>query len=166
MANIIGKSGSRDRFDFVGSKITADGECSHEIKILAPWKECYDKPRQRIKKQRHHFADKGPHSQSYDFSSSHAWMWELDNKKAEHQRTDAFELWCWRRLLRVPWIARSNQSILKEINRWVVPIGRTVAEAEAPILWPLDANSHLWKRPWYWERLKAKGERGGRRWDG
>ena len=74
MANIIGKSGSRDRFDFVGSKITADGECSHEIKILAPWKECYDKPRQRIKKQRHHFADKGPHSQSYDFSSSHAWM--------------------------------------------------------------------------------------------
>ena len=154
-------------FIFLGSKITANGNCSHNIKrCFAPWKECYDKPRQRIKKQRHHFADKGPHSQSYDFSSSHAWMWELDNKKAEHQRTDAFELWCWRRLLRVPWIARSNQSILKEINRWVVPIGRTVAEAEAPILWPLDANSHLWKRPWYWERLKAKGERGGRRWDG
>ena len=65
-------------------------------------------------------------------------------KKAECQRIDAFELWCWRRLLRVPWIARrSNQSILKEINRWVVPIGRTVAEAEAPILWPLDANSQL-----------------------
>ena len=62
MANIIGKSGSRDRFDFVGSKITADGECSHEIKILAPWKESYDKARQLIKKQRHHFANKGLYS--------------------------------------------------------------------------------------------------------
>ena len=56
-------------------------------------------------------------SQSYGFSSSHVWMWELDNKKAKLQRTDAFELWCWRRLLRVPWTTRrSNQSILKEIS--------------------------------------------------
>ena len=60
------------------------------------------KPRQDIKKQRHHFDDKGPYSQSYGFSSSHARMWELDNKKAESQRTDAFDLWCWRRLLRIP----------------------------------------------------------------
>ena len=57
------------------------------------------------------------YSQSYSFSSSHVWMWELDYKKAEHQRTDAFKLWCWRRLLSVPWTAwRSNQSVLKEIN--------------------------------------------------
>ena len=61
-------------------------------------------------------------------------------KEAEHQRIDAFELWCWRRLLRVPWTARkSNQSILKEISP--VFIGRTDAEAEAPILWKLDAKS-------------------------
>ena len=61
-------------------------------------------------------------------------------KKAEHQRIDAFELWCCRRLLRVPWTARkSNQSILKEISP--VFIGRTDAEAEAPILWKLDAKS-------------------------
>ena len=73
--------------------------------------------RQRIKKQRHYFVNKGPSSQGYGFSSSHVWMWELDYKKAECQSIDAFELWCWRRLLRVPWTAvRSNQSIIKEIS--------------------------------------------------
>ena len=85
--------------------------------MFALWKESYEKPRQSIKKQRHYFADKGPCSQSYGFSSCHVWMWELEQKKAEHQIIDAFELWCWRRLLRVPWTARrSNQPILKEIN--------------------------------------------------
>ena len=58
-------------FTFLGSKITADGNCSHEIKTLAPWKKSYDKPRQYIKYQRHYF---GPSSQSYGFSSSHVWM--------------------------------------------------------------------------------------------
>ena len=85
-------------------------------KMLTPWKNSYDQPRQHIKKQRHYFAKKDPSSQGYGFSSSHEWMWELDYK-AEHQRVDAFELWCWRRLLRIPWTARrSNQSILKEIS--------------------------------------------------
>ena len=62
--------------DFIlgGSQITADGDCSHEIKTLAPWKKSYDQPRQLIKKQRHYFANKGPSSQSYGFSSSHVWM--------------------------------------------------------------------------------------------
>ena len=61
--------------------------------------------------------DKDLSSQSYGFSSSHVWLWELDYKKCEHWRTGGFELWCWRRLLRVPWAARrSNQSILKEIS--------------------------------------------------
>ena len=76
-----------------------------------------DKPRQHIKKQRHHFADKGPYSQSYGFSSSHVWCENWTVKKAECQRIDSFELWGWRRLLRVPRTARrSNQSILKEIS--------------------------------------------------
>ena len=59
--------------DFIlgGSKITSDGDCHHEIKRLAPWKEHYDQPRQHIKKQRHHFANKDSHSQNYGFSSSH-----------------------------------------------------------------------------------------------
>ena len=61
---------------FLGSKITADGDCSHEIKILAPWKKSCDKPRQHIKKQRHYFADKGPSSQSYGFHSfSYIQVW-------------------------------------------------------------------------------------------
>ena len=85
--------------------------------MFSPWKERHDKPRQHIKKHRHHFANKGPNSQSYGFSVV---MYGYENwtiKKAECRRTDAFELWCWRRLLRVPWTARSsNQWILKEIN--------------------------------------------------
>ena len=65
---------TRTDFIFFGSKITADGDCSHEIKTSAPWKRSYDKPRQRIKKERHHFADKGAYRQSYGFPSSHVLM--------------------------------------------------------------------------------------------
>ena len=62
--------------DFIsgGSKITADGDCSHEIKTLTPWKESYDQPRQHTKKHRHYLDNKGPSSQGYGFSSSHVWM--------------------------------------------------------------------------------------------
>ena len=63
----------------LGFKITVDGDCSHEIKTPAPWKESYDQPRQQIKNQRHHFVDKGLYSQSY-ISSSHIRIWELDHK--------------------------------------------------------------------------------------
>ena len=68
-------------FIFLGSKITTDIDCNHEIKTLAPWKENYDKSRQHIKKQRHYFANKGPYSQSYGFSSSHVRTGELDYKE-------------------------------------------------------------------------------------
>ena len=79
--------------------------------MLTPWKESYDQPRQHIQKQRHYFANKGQSSQGYGFSSG------FSVKKAELRRIDAFELWCWRRLLRVLWTGRrSNQSILKEIS--------------------------------------------------
>ena len=61
-------------FIFLGSRVTADGDCSHEIKTLTPWKENYDQPRQHIKKQRHYVANKGPSSQGYGFSSGHVWM--------------------------------------------------------------------------------------------
>jgi len=85
--------------------------------MLIAWKESYDQVRQHIKKQRHYFANKGPSSQGYGFSSSHVWIESWTIKKADHQRIDAFELWYWRRLLRVTWTARtSNQSILKEIS--------------------------------------------------
>ena len=82
--------------------------------MLAPWKKSYEQPRQSIKKQSHYFANEGL---SISVSRSHVWMWELTIKKAECQRISAFVLWCWRRLLRVPWTTRkSNQSILKEIS--------------------------------------------------
>ena len=89
-----------------GSKITAGGDCSYEIKR-----------RLFLAKKEASFTNKCPSSQSYGFSGSHVWMWELDYKKVECWRTDALELWCWRRLLRVSWTSRrSKQSILKEIN--------------------------------------------------
>ena len=65
-------------FIFWGSKITEGGDCSHEIKILAPWKKSYDKPRQDVRKQRHYFVNKGPSSQGYGFASGHVWICELD----------------------------------------------------------------------------------------
>ena len=101
--------------------------------MLAPWKESYDQPRQHTKKQRHYFANKGPSSQSYGFPVVMYGCESWTIKKAE-RRFDAFELWCWRRLLRVPWTARrSNQSILKEILK--------DAEAETSILWPPDVKN-------------------------
>ena len=133
-----GKVEAVSDFIILGSKITVNGDYSHEIKRIAPWKESYDKPRLHIKKQRHHFANKDPYKAMifpvvmYGYES-----WTI--KKAECQRTDAFELWCWRRLLRVPWTARrSNQSVLKEINPEYSLEGLV---AETPILWPPDSKS-------------------------
>ena len=82
--------------DFIlgGSKITADGDHSHDIKMLAPWKKSYDQPRQHIKKKRHYFANQGASCQSYGFSSGHVWCESWTVKKAECWRIDAFELWC------------------------------------------------------------------------
>ena len=86
-------------------------------------------------------------------------------KKAERRRIDAFELWCWRRLLRIPYIARrSKQSILKETSPGCSLEG-LMLKLKLPILWPPDAKTWLMKRPWCWERLRAGGE-GDRGWDG
>ena len=108
----------------------------------------YDKPRQHIKKQRHHFTNKGPYGQSYDFSSSHVRLWEPDNEKGWVP-----ENWC----LRTVVLEKSLESPLdckeiKPINSkgdhpWIF-IGRTDAEAEAPVLWPPDVKRQLiWKDP-------------------
>ena len=102
-------------FIFLGFKINVDGDCSHEIKRhLLLGRTAMTNLDRAFKKQRHQLAEKVPYSQGYGFSSSHVWMWTV--KKAEYRKINAFELWGWRRLLRVPWTARSNQSILKEIN--------------------------------------------------
>ena len=82
-------------FIFLGSKSLQMVTAAMKLKMLAPWKKSNDQPRQYIKKQRHYFANKDLSNQSYGFSSSQT------IKKAEHRRIDAFELWCWSRLLRV-----------------------------------------------------------------
>ena len=85
--------------------------------MLTPWKESYDQPRQHIKKQRHYFANKGPSSQGYGFSSSHVWMWELDYKECWVPKNWCFWTVVLQKPLESPWTARrSNQSILKEIS--------------------------------------------------
>ena len=105
-------------FIFLGSKIAADGDCSHEIKRrLTPWEESYDQPRQHIKSRDITLPTKVCLVKAMVFPLV---MYGCDSwtiKKAECQRIDAFELWCWRRLLRVSWTARrSNQSILMGIS--------------------------------------------------
>ena len=104
-------------FIFFSSKITADGDWSHEIKRHLLLGRNLWQPRQHIKKQRHYFANKGPSSQGYGFPSGHVWMWELDHKESWAQENWSFWTIFVVKLLRVPWIARkSNQSILKEIS--------------------------------------------------
>src|SRR5574337_223958 len=98
--------------DFIlgGSKITEDGDCSHEIKRCLLLGSKVMTNLDSILKSRHYFANKGLSSQGYGFSCGHVWIESWTVKKAERRRIDAFELWCWRRLLRVPWTARrSNQ---------------------------------------------------------
>ena len=125
-----------------------------------------DQPRQHIKNQRHYFANKVPSGQDYGFSSSHVGCESWTLKKAECQRIDAFELWYWIRLLRVPWTARrSNQSILKRsvLNiHWKDWCWRWNSNTLAT--W-CEELTHL-KRPWCWEWLKAGGEGDLRGWDG
>ena len=115
--------------------------------MLAPWKKSYDKPRQHIKKQRHHFANKVPKIKAVvsPVVTYECERWTI--KTAERQRIDAFELWCWRILLRVPWLKGDQTPWLRSPlvnpkgNKPRVFIGKTDAEAEAPILWPPNAKS-------------------------
>ena len=154
-------------FLFWGPKITVDGDCSHEIKRHMLLGRKADKPRQCIKKQRLHFANKGPCSQSYGFSSSHVWMWELDHKEGRTPKN-----WClWTVLLeKTPESPLESKKIkpvnLKGNQPWIFT-ERTDAEAEAPILWPPDMKS------WFTgkdpdagkdRRRKERGAGGG--WDG
>ena len=130
-------------FIFLGSKITADGDCSHEIKrqlLLGR------KVGQHIKKQRHYFTNKSPSSQGYGFSSGHVWMWELDCEESWVPKN-----WCfWTVVLEKTLKSSVNSKELKPVNpkgnqSWIF-IGRTDAESETPILWPPDAKNWLtWK---------------------
>ena len=131
-------------FIFWGSKITVDGDCSHEIKrhLLLGRKAMTNLD--TIKKQRHHFANKGPYSQSYGFSGSHVRMWELDHKEGWARKNSCFRSVVLEKTLESP--LNSNKKV-KQVNPkgnqpWTF-IGRTVAEAGAPTLWPPDTKSQL-----------------------
>ena len=148
-------------FIFGGSIITADGDCSHEIKTLTPWKESHDQPRNHIKKQRHCFVNKGPSSQGYGFSSSHVWMWQLDYKESWVPKNWCFWTVMLEKTLESPLDCKEIQPVNPEGEQSWVFIGRTDAEAETPIFWPSDAKSWLiWKDPdaekdWGWEEKET-----------
>ena len=116
---------------------------------LAPWKKSYDKPRHCIKKQRHYFANKGPSSQNYGFSSSHVWMWELDHKEGWAPKNGCFWTVVLEKTLESPLDCKEIKSVVnpKGNESWIF-IGRTDAEIETAILWPPDAKNWLiWKDP-------------------
>ena len=130
--------------------------------MLAPWKKSYDKPRQCIKKQRHILPTKFHLLKAMGFPVAMYGCESWTIKKAEHQRIDAFELWCWRRLLRVPVDCKEIQPVnLKGNQPWIF-IGRADAEAETPILWPPDVKNWLTEKDpdaeTYWRQEKGTTE--------
>ena len=164
MANRWGKSGNSGILYFLAlapQTVTV----AMKLNTFAPWKNSYDKPIQCIKKQTS-LCQQNPYSQSYGFSNSHVQMWELDHKEGW-----ALKNWCFRtvvleKTLESPLDSKEIKPVdLKGNQPWIF-IGKTNAEAEAPILWPPDTEMTYWKRLWYWERLKAGGEGGNRGWDG
>ena len=137
---------------FLGSKITADGDCSHEIKRrLLLGRKVMTNLDSIFKNRDITLSTKVRLVKAMVFPVVMYGCESWTVKQAERRRTDAFELWCWRRLFRVPWTARtSNQSILKD-QSWVF-FGRTYFEAETPIHWPPDAKSLLiGKNPGAWK---------------
>ena len=147
MANGREKVEAVTDFIFLGSKITAVGDCSHEIKkTLASWKKCYGKPRQCIKKQRHHFTNRSPYSQSYGFTANHVWMvwmWELNQKEDWALKNWCFQTVVLEKTLESPLDCKEIQPVNAKGNPSWIFIGRTDAEAEAPVVWPPDAKSWL-----------------------
>ena len=144
MANRWGNSGKRVRLYFGGLQ----NHCRWWLqpwneKTLAPWKKSYDQPRQHIKKQRHFFANKGPSSQSYVFSSSHVWMWELEYKKCWAPKNWWFWTVVLEKILESPLDYKEIQPVHSKGNKSWIFIGRTDAEAETPILRPRDARNWL-----------------------
>ena len=128
-----------------------------KLKDACSLKKSYDRPRQHTKKQRHYFANKGPSSQSYDFSSNHVWMWVLDYKESWVPKNWCFWTVVLEKTLECPLDCKEVKSVHPKGNQSWTFIGRTDDEAETPICWPPDAKNWLiWKDPdarkdWRWE---------------
>ena len=113
------------------------------MKLLAPWKKNYDKPREHIKKQRHHFAHKGPYSQIYGFSSSHVWKWELDHKEGWAPKNWDFWVVALEKTLESHLDCKEIKPVNPKENQLWIFIGRTDVGDEALILWSPDVKSRL-----------------------
>ena len=150
-----------------GSKITADGDCSHEIKRhLLFGRKVMTNLDSIFKSRDITLPTKVRLVKAMVFPVTTYWCESWTVKKAEPRRIDAFEVWCWRRFLRVPWTARrSNQSILKEISPEISLEGMMLSWSSSTLATSWEELTH-WKRPWCWERLKAGEEGDNREWDG
>ena len=138
-----------------------------KLKDTCSLDKSYDQRIQHIKKQRHHFANKGPSSQGYGFSSSHVWMWELDDKENWVLKNWYFWTVVLVKNLECPLDCKEIKRVNPKGNQSWIFVERTDAEAKAPILWPPDAKSWLTgKKPWCWKRLKAGGDGDDRERDG
>ena len=126
----------------------------------------YDQLRERIKKQKHSFANKVPSSQSYGFSSSHVWMWELDYKESWELKNWCFWTVVLEKTFESPLDCKEIQPVHSEGDQPWVFFGRTDAKAETPVLWPPHAKSWLIGKDWCWEGLGARGKGDDRGWDG
>ena len=116
--------------------------------MLTPWKKIYDQLRENIKKQRRYFANKSPSSQSYGFSSSHVWIWELHYKESWTLKNWCLWIVVLEKTLKSPLDSKEIQPVHPKGNKSWLLIGRTDAEAETPILWPSDVKNWLiWKDP-------------------
>ena len=146
-------------FIFLGSKMTAGGDCSHEITRCLLLERKAMTNLDSILKSRHYFINKGPSSQGYGFSSSHIWMWELDCKESWALKNWwCWTVWCWRRLLRVPWTARRfNQSILKEISPGC-SLERLMLKLKLQYFGHLMWRTNSFEKTLMQERLKVGGE--------
>ena len=111
--------------------------------MLAPWKKSYDQSRQHIKTQRHYFVNKGPTSQSFDFSNSHVWMWELDYKESWVPKNWCFWTVALKKTLESTLDCKEIQPVHPKGNQSWIFIGRTDFEAETPILWPPHVKNRL-----------------------
>ena len=137
------------------------------LKDTCSWKKSYNQPRQHIEKQRHYFANKDPSCQSYGFSSSYVWMWELDYKESWVPK--AFELWCWR-TLESPLDCKEIQPVHpKEISpeyslEGLMP--KLKLQYFGHLMWRTDSLEKTDAFPWCWERFNAGGEGDNRGWDG
>ena len=154
-------------FIFLGSKITADGERNHEIKrCLLLGRRAIINLDNTLKKQRHHFANKGPSSQGSGFSSSHVQMWELDYKESWEPKTWCFWTVVLEKTLEGPLDCKEIQPVHPKGNQSWIFIGRTDAEGETSIVWSPNAKNWLIWKDWCWERLNEGGEGDNREWDG